>query len=123
MNGQVAQRHVLLSVPLRLPDGRSLAVEFVIDTGFQSALALPPAAIAALHLSFRDTITANLANDTYVDIDVYKAVILWNGQERTVDVLSTGRHPFLGTSLLEGFHMGIDFVEDGSVNIYPLSAP
>lgn len=117
MNGHVERRYIVLSVPLRLPDGRAIVIEFIIDTGFQGALALPPAAVAMLGLPFRDTIAANLANATDVDIDVYKAVIVWNGQERAVDVLATGRRPLLGTMLLDGFHMDIDFVEGGQVNL------
>ena len=123
MNGHVERRYILLSVPLRLPDGRTNAIECVVDTGFQGALALPPAAIHALGLPFRDTIAANLANNTDVDIDVYKAVIVWNGQERAVDVLATGRRPLLDTMLLDGFHMGVDFIEGGQVtlNLLPVS--
>ena len=120
MNGHIERLYILLSVPLRLPDGRAIAIECVVDTGFQGALALPPAAVHALGLPFRDTIAANLANNTDVDIDVHKAVIVWNGQERAVDVLATGRRPLMGTMLLDGFHMGVDFVEGGSVALHLL---
>ena len=120
MNGRVQQRHALLDVELRLPDGKRLAIEFVIDTGFQGFLALPFAAIAALGLPYRDTISANLANDTDVDLDVYEAAVVWNGQVRIADVLATGRRPLLGASLMDGLHLGIDFVDEGAVNIAEL---
>jgi len=44
------QAHV--GVTLRLPNQSGLEIEFVVDTGFEGALTLPPTAVAALGLPF-----------------------------------------------------------------------
>ena len=45
MTGRVEDRHALLAVPFRLPNGPDIAVEFVVDTGFTDALCLPAPAV------------------------------------------------------------------------------
>ena len=45
MNGKVYGRQPRIEVPLILPDQRHIAIEFVIDTGFDGFLMLPSNAI------------------------------------------------------------------------------
>ena len=59
INGQVIAHHVLVHVPLRLPNQSEMAVEFVVDTGFTGFLTLPLAMVTALNLSFLRRISAN----------------------------------------------------------------
>ncbi len=73
----------------RLSNQPDIEIEFVIDTGFEGALTLPPKAVAALGLPYYQEIDANLANDSSVSVDVYKASIVWNGKECNVAVLAT----------------------------------
>ncbi|WP_293080709.1 hypothetical protein [Okeania sp. SIO3B5] len=44
-------------------------------------------------------------------------MILWNGEERTVRVVGTGRRPLLGTAMLEEAELVIQFTEGGLVTI------
>ncbi|NEO54980.1 MAG: hypothetical protein F6K54_19000 [Okeania sp. SIO3B5] len=46
-----------------------------------------------------------------------EAMILWNGEERTVRVVGTGRRPLLGTAMLEEAELVIQFTEGGLVTI------
>jgi predicted aspartyl protease len=43
--------------------------------------------------------------------------ILWDGIEKLVPVLAAGYKPLLGTSLMAGFHLEIDFQDNGLVSL------
>ncbi len=100
ISGQVVALHILLPVQFRLPRLPDIAIEFVVDTGFTGELTLPIGAIEKLELDYIESISANLATDEEVELSVYAALILWEGVEREVRVLATGRRPLLGTALL-----------------------
>jgi clan AA aspartic protease len=100
------------------PPGQSeVEVECVVDTGFEGALTLPPAMVAALKLPFLIEINANLANDANVKTAAYQATIMWHGRLRQVAVLAMGRRALLGTALLEDANLSIDFYQNGDVII------
>jgi clan AA aspartic protease len=120
INGKVTALQACIGVTFLLPERADLVIEFVVDTGFEGSLTLPPAAIAALGLPYLTDLNANLANDANVRVDVHVATIVWDGQEREVAVLAMGKRPLLGTALLQGHHLGADFTEDGTVNIHSL---
>lgn len=117
MIGYVANLHPLLSITFRLNGLPDIQIECVVDTGFTGALALPPAAIHAMRLPFLEDMRANLANDTDIIVPVHIAVIDWHGLERRIRVLATGRRPLIGTALLSGDYLGIDFRNAGEVRI------
>lgn len=58
-----------------------------------------------------------MADNSEVILPVHEAIILWNGEEREVRVLATGRRPLLGTALLEECELVIQFTEGGLVTI------
>jgi predicted aspartyl protease len=76
MNGRVAARQALLDVIFRFPGRPDLAIEFVIDTGFAGHLTLPPMAVRTLQLPFRWEITANLADDSVIPVNLHRATIV-----------------------------------------------
>jgi predicted aspartyl protease len=59
----------------------------------------------------------NLADNSEVILPVHEAVILWNGDEREVRVLATGRRPLLGTALLDEHELVVQFTQGGLVTI------
>jgi clan AA aspartic protease len=120
MNSQVTSRQALLDVTFRLLGRPDLAIEFVIDTGFAGHLTLPAMAVQALQLPSRSEITATLADDSVISVNVYTARIVWNAVERTVDVLATGARPLLGTLLLDGHELTVHFTEGGLVSLASL---
>ena len=69
---------------------------------------------------FFQEIEANLANDTDVKTAVHLATILWEGRELEIAVLAMGRRPLVGTALLDGRRLCVDFVEDGAVVVISL---
>jgi clan AA aspartic protease len=119
MTGTVANLRPLILITLRLVGQPDLWIEFVIDTGFTGALALPLAAVSRLGLPYIEDMTASLANDTSVTVPVHAATIVWHGREQLVRVLAVGRRPLLGTGMLNGTHLGVDFVDGGNLTISP----
>ena len=117
MIGTVVGLQALLNVSIRLPDQPDFAIEFVVDTGFEGALALPPDAVITLGLPFYQGIYANLADNSNVSVDAYRATIVWKGQELTVAVLAMGSRPLLGTALLAGNEFVAQFVDNGLVTV------
>jgi clan AA aspartic protease len=117
ITGNVFNRHALVSVTFRRPNQPDLALEFVVDTGFAGFLTLPLAAVQILGLPYQFDTPANLADDSEIELQVFGATILWNGMERDVRVLTTGKRPLLGTSLLEGCELVAQFHENGLVTI------
>lgn len=117
MQGNVTRLQAEVGIVFRFPDKPSMEIQFVVDTGFEGALTLPPAAVTALGLPFFQEMNANLANDVSIRTDVHIATILKDGQEIEVLVLAMGRRPLLGTALLADKELIVQFVENGLVTI------
>ena len=117
IQGRVNSLQAQTNVIFRLPNQPDVEIEFVVDTGFEGALTLPPAAVSVLGLPFFQEMNANLANDVSVRTDVYIATIVLEGREMDVLVLAMGRRPLLGTALLAGKELVAQFVENGLVTI------
>ena len=101
ISGIVIDRHATVALSFLLPNGSTVPIEFVIDTGFTGELCLLPEAFSLMGLTFRHDTFANLADNSEVSLPLYEAVVLWDGIERDVLVIATGRRPLLGTALLD----------------------
>ena len=115
MNGQVVAHHALLDILFHLSSQPDMQIECVIDTGFIGYLTLPLAVALVMDLPFIRRMPANLADDSTIWVEVYAATIFWNGEEREVEVLATGRRPLIGTLLLDGSELNVQFAESGLV--------
>jgi clan AA aspartic protease len=115
INGTVVGRQAQISVVVCLEGNSEIEVEFVVDTGFEGFLTLPPHLITELDLPYVAKIQANLADNSRTSANAHAITILWNGVKREVIVLAMGRRPLLGTALLEDYHLSIDFCEGGIV--------
>ncbi len=120
ISGIVIDRHATVRLTFLLPNGSSLPIEFVIDTGFTDQLCLPLETVALLGLPFAYDIPANLADNSEVFLPLHEAIVLWGGEEREVRVIATGRRPLLGTALLDEQELVIQFTENGLVTIEEL---
>jgi clan AA aspartic protease len=117
ISGIVIDGHAIVTVMFHIPNRSPLPIEFVVDTGFTDQLCLPPEAVALLGLPFKYAMAVNLADNSQVTLPVHEAIVLWNGEEREVRVLATGRRPLLGTALLEEHELVVQFTEGGVVTI------
>jgi clan AA aspartic protease len=115
IHGTVVGLQAQMSVLVRLQEKSDIEIEFVIDTGFEGFLTLPPDLVAKLSLPYIAKIQANLADNSKTVTNAHAIKIVWNGAEREVIVLAMGRRPLLGTALLADSHLSIDFYEGGTV--------
>ena len=120
ISGIVASGRATVRLTLLLPNGSSLPIEFVIDTGFTGELCLPLEVVAWMSLPFIHETRANLADNSTVLLPLHGVRILWDGEETEVLVTATGRRPLLGTALLHEQELMVQFIEGGLVTIEPL---
>ncbi len=118
--GSVTNLELRVEVTFRLQGQPDRVIEFVVDTGFAGALALPVPTAASLGLTYSTRLWANLADDSDVPVDGFDAEIVWEDQERLVTVLAMGKRPLLGTELLQGFNLSADFEDGGELALTPL---
>ena len=118
--GQVNPRTEAV-IPVLIQDvaGHLLMQDAVIDTGFSGYLTLPLATITGLQLPFLISRVYSLGNNAQVNFDIYKAIVLWDGQQRDIQVLASEAYPLIGMSLLKGFRLTIDVVDGGEIRIEP----
>lgn len=102
------------------PTGQAQEIEAVIDTGFDGALSLPPAAIAALSLPWRRRGQALLADGTTSLFDIYEATLLWDGAPRRVVVDAADIGPLVGMRLLDGYELTVQAIVGGQVRLQVL---
>ena len=97
-----------------------ITVDAVIDTGFISFLSLPLSIITYLGLPWHYRDVGTLGDGSEVVFEIYKAAVIWDGQNQIVDVVASNADPLVGMSLLYGFKLQIEAVEGGTVTIEAL---
>jgi clan AA aspartic protease len=102
-------------------DPRTQLVDAVIDTGFSGFLTLPSSTISSLDLIWKGRNIATLGDGTSCIFEVYIAVVIWDGQYRTIDINESETMPLIGMQLLRGYDLRIQAIEGGSVTIESLS--
>jgi clan AA aspartic protease len=102
-------------------DARTQLVDAVIDTGFSGFLTLPSSTIESLDLIWKGRDIATLGDGTSCIFEVYIAVVIWDGQYRTIDINESETMPLIGMQLLRGYDLRIQAIEGGSVTIEALS--
>jgi predicted aspartyl protease len=76
------------NLSVRAPDGQEHEIETVLDTGFTGVLTHPPMAIAALSLPYIRPQPATLADGSPIMLALHELTLLWDGEERQVEVLA-----------------------------------
>ena len=118
MQGFVNQHcEAIIKVAVGYGSQRKQMVDAVIDTGFTGFLSLLQSIITFLGLPwyFRDVGT--LGDGSEVIFEMYEATVIWDGQERIIDVAASEADPLVGMGLLYGFKLQIEAVESGVVAI------
>jgi clan AA aspartic protease len=99
------------------PGGTERELDATIDTGFNGFLTLPPLLVAALGLARLSRGRALLANGSEELFDIYGVTVLWDGQERRIEVDAVNATPLVGMSLLAGHDLHIRVADGGHVVI------
>ena len=122
INGRISEGKAIVPVIFRLPSQPDFSVDFVIDTGFNDYLTLPIQAVNIMNLPLYSSISARLADGSKTVLSVHSAIIIWDNVEKVVPVLASGNKPLLGVALMEGYHLEIDFEENGLVSLKKISS-
>jgi clan AA aspartic protease len=107
----------IIKVAVGRIDSPKIAVDAVIDTGFTSFLSLPLSIITELDLTWHYRDVGTLGDGSEVVFELYKASVIWDGQNKMVDVVASDAEPLVGMGLLYGFKLQVEAVEGGYVTI------
>jgi clan AA aspartic protease len=118
--GKIVDGRVVLPINFCIDEITDLSIDCVVDTGFNDDLTLPPQVVTVLKLPPYSTTLARLADGSQYSIPIHAARIRWDNREQLVPVLATGIRPLLGTALLQGFCLTVEFVNDGIVKVEKL---
>jgi clan AA aspartic protease len=100
---------------LRIPvsptrDGDRSEILVWIDTAFNGALVIPREQIDDLRLVKESSAEAVLADGSCVELETFACFLDWFGKSyQTQVVANDGQYPLLGTMLLEGHRLDIDY--------------
>ena len=120
--GRIIDAKATVPVVFRLPGQPDFSIDFVIDTGFNDYLTLPPQAISAMNLPLYSSIPARLADGREILLSVHLGTIVWDNVEKIVPVLASGYKPLLGVAMMEGYHLEIDFADNGLVSLKKITS-
>ena len=113
MTGRVdGQMRALLRVPLAAAAGGPRTdIEAWVDTAFIGGLALPRAVAVGLGLSQEASTEAVLADGSKVALEAFGCYLDWfESTYQTQVVAGDGAYPLLGTQLLAGRRLTIDYM-------------
>ena len=98
-------------------DGKVYTQDAIVDTGFNGWLSLPPSSIAQLNLRWKRRGRAILGDGSECIFNVYEALLVWDGDLLTIPIDEANSEPLVGMSLMEGYQLMVQVVEDGRVEL------
>ena len=122
MFGRVNQRReAIVNLVVIGSKNSKLAVEAVIDTGFNGDVILPMDLVIALDLKLQGYQKARLGDGTITKFPIYIGTVIWDGQKQLVEVNAATTGTLIGMGLLEGYKLEIDSIRNGIVSITSLN--
>jgi len=116
-------REAAIDLVLRGPPGGDETIRAVIDTGFDGSLTVESGLVARLGLLRRGRQRGVLADGQAVGLEVYEAIVEWDGRTRRVLASLTQGAPLVGMALLRGYELTVQVTPDGPVRLTPLALP
>ena len=106
-------------IPLTVqgPAGQTQDIEAVVDTGFTGFLSLPPGVVGELGLPFINASQATLADGSVATLNVYRAMVLWDGEPRYIRAYAADAVPLAGMRMLDSHDLSIQVRAGGRVLI------
>lgn len=116
--GQVNSKlEAVIPLTVRGPRGEAPALEVLLDTGYSGFLTLPSSSIVTLGLERVAASRLTLADGTEVISALYRAVIVWDGQERVTEVDALETAALAGMALMKGYELNARIVVGGRVTL------
>ena len=103
-------------------EGKIYTQDAIVDTGFNGWLSLPPDLIDGLNLKQKIRGRAILGDGSECVFNVYEAIVVWDGAYMTIPIDEADSEPLVGMSLMEGYQLTVQVLEEGSVEIRKGSA-
>jgi clan AA aspartic protease len=103
-------------------DSQRQMIDAVIDTGFTGFLTLPLSVLTNLNLQAYRREEGILGDGSTCIFDVYRGLVIWDGELRQIDINEADTAPLVGMSLLYGYRMQLDAIEGGMVTVQALSS-
>lgn len=110
-------RVIVISLEVIASEEPPIALEAVVDTGFNGFLTLPSDTLKKLNATSVGTRRAELGDGKIVELDVSVVKINWQGAEREVLALQAEATPLVGMSLLWGNRVCFDARVNGPITI------
>lgn len=101
-------------------EGKRQMVEALIDTGFTGFMTLPLPILKKLGLQAYRREEGILGDGSSCTFDVYRGLVIWDSELRSVDINASEAGVLIGMSLLYGYRMQMDAIEGGTVTITSL---
>jgi len=111
-----AEREPALSLEAIGPDGRR-SFDAIIDTGFTGELTLPSDWIEDLGLPYAGVEEMMLADGRFRDTAMYDGYVIIDDEAYEVVIAEGPTIPLVGTNLLWGFSLYVEFQASGAVEI------
>lgn len=108
---------VTLSLPGR---NGARAVEFIVDTGFDGEIALPPELLRDVDAVFAGDHPVLLADRTYRRRSIYRILLEWGDEDRETEIIEIDGNPLLGNGLMFDTLLQAEMREGGEVVIESL---
>ena len=115
--GRLVDGKAITPLIFRLPGQPDFSLDFVIDTGLNGYLTLPVQAVSAMNFPLYSSTPIKLADGSEALSAIHLVTVVWDDAEKVVLVLASGYKPLLGTAMMEGYHLEIDFAERGLVSL------
>ena len=110
-------REAVIPIAVRGFGPTTEAIDAVVDTGFDGFLTLPRRLVSTLRLPFGVEAQAVLGNGREVRVDVFEAVVDWDGEQRRVAIVATAGGALVGMKMLLGYRLTLDVLDGGPVTI------
>lgn len=103
--------------------GNLHTVRAVVDTGFTSYLTLPTEFIERLGLQSVANLPMFLADGSENEYPFYQGNVLWHDRLRSAAIIALDADPLIGTKMLMGNRLTVEFRDGGEVIIAEPPSP
>jgi clan AA aspartic protease len=111
------QREAVLKLVIISDRSQKIAVDAVVDTGFNGDLILPIEMVLELELIPQGYQKATLGDGTISQFRVYTGTVIWDGSRKVVEVNVATSGVLIGMGLLEGYKLEVNTTPNGIVTI------
>jgi clan AA aspartic protease len=115
------QREAVIKLVIIGDRSQKMAVDAVVDTGFNGDLILPIEMVLELELIPQGYQKATLGDGTISQFRVYTGTVIWDGLRKVVEVNAATSGVLIGMGLLEGYKLEVNTTPNGIVTITSLN--